>query len=88
MRRAPPLLVKTLLLGVGLAAATVGAAGSMSGDAKKAGNTFNLVVSSTASGRDPVVVRSLGSGVASDKKVVTNPYLVPLIQNAGSLHSR
>ena len=87
MRRAPSLLLKALLFlaawvaAGGAAAASTGAA---SDAAKRPNNSFNLYVSPQA-GAGTVVLPTPGVGVASNKGVITDPYKVPLIQNAGSL---
>ena len=86
MARAFLLIRLTLVLVGGLASAGATSAGGPSGDsAKKSGNTFNMVVSATAASTR-VTAPSAGASLAP-KAVVTNPYNVPLIQNASSLRS-
>lgn len=88
MRRAPSQLVKPFLLfGLIAAGAVAAASNSAASDAvgKKVSNSFNLYVT-PAAGTGTVVVPAPGVGLASSKAVITDPYKVPLIQNAGSLH--
>jgi hypothetical protein len=87
MARAFLLIRLTLVLVGGLAAASAAsAADGPSGDAaKKSGNTFNLVASGPLSA-PRLSVPSAGASL-SPKAVVSNPYNVPLLQNAGSLRS-
>ena len=86
MARAFLLIRLTLVLVGGVAAASVASAGGPSGDAaKKSGNTFNLVASGPVSA--PRVSAPSAGASLSPKGVVSNPYNVPLLQNAGSLRS-
>ncbi len=87
MCRAPSLLLKALLLVAGLVAAGGAAAasnGASSEVAKRPNNSFNLIVPQPP-GASAVVLPTPGVGIASSKSVITDPYKVPLIQNAGSL---
>lgn len=84
MARALSLLAKTALSIAALFAASPAAtANGASEPGRKSTNTFNLVYAATAP--TPVVVPGAGASVAPSKPVVSNPYHVPLIQNAGSL---
>jgi hypothetical protein len=87
MARAFLLIRLTFVLVAGLAAASaVSAAGGASSDSgRKAGNSFNLLQPAAAP-RGPGSAPSMGASLAP-KAVVSNPYNVPLIQNAGSLRS-
>lgn len=71
-----PLVVANSALGAG--------SFSASDTAKKSGNSFNVMYPA-ASPAAPVVLPTNGTGVAPGKAVVTNPYAVPLFQNAGAL---
>ena len=87
MRRASPLLVNALFLMVATVASgtAAGANNSAASDAaKRPSNSFNLYVAPTPAAVN-VVLPIQGVGVASSKTVITDPYKVPLIQNAGSL---
>jgi hypothetical protein len=87
MRRASPLLAKALLLFVASVAASTATAANNSAAsdaAKRPSNSFNLYVLPPP-GTGTVVLPTQGVGVASSKAVITDPYKVPLIQNAGSL---
>jgi hypothetical protein len=87
MRPASPLLAKALLLFVASVAAGTAAAANNSAAsdaAKRPSNSFNLYVpQSPIAGT--VVLPTQGVGIASNKVVITDPYKVPLIQNAGPL---
>jgi hypothetical protein len=87
MRFAPCLLVNALWL-VGGRIATGGAVaagnGAASDAAKRPNNSFNLFVPPPP-GASAAVLQAPGVGFASSKGVITDPYKVPLIQNAGSL---
>ena len=88
MARAIPLIAKSVLLLAGLIAVTAAAAGSATPaePAKKTTSSFNILYTATAPSA-PVIVPPGGVGVPVGKNVVIrNPYNVPLIQNAGSLH--
>ena len=86
MARAFLLIRSTLVLASGLAAAGAACAGGPAADyEKKSTNTFTMVTWAAA----PVVrggAPSAGASVAP-KGVVSNPYNVPLLQNANSLRS-
>jgi hypothetical protein len=86
MARAFLLIRLTLVLVGGLAAGAASAGGPAGDSAKKSGNTFTLITTATATGTR-VSVPSAGASLAP-KAVVSNPYNVPLMQNAGSLRSR
>jgi hypothetical protein len=75
-------LAVAALLAVGAAAA--GGLSSSEAPKKSATNSFNIL-STGASPNAPVVVPSNGTGLPPGKAVVTNPYNVPLFQNAGAL---
>lgn len=84
MARAFLLIRLTLLLVGGVAAAGAAGAGDTAGDpAKKSANTFTLVTWAAAPSTR-VSTPSAGASVPP-KAVVTNPYNVPLLQNANSL---
>ena len=86
MARAFLLIRLTLVLVGGLGAAGTASAGGSSGDAgKKSGNTFTMVTSAPATA-PRVSAPSAGASLAP-KAVVSNPYHVPLLQNASSLRS-
>ena len=85
MARAFLLIRLTLVLVGGLAAGAVSAGGPAGDSAKKSGNTFSLVTTATATGTR-VSAPSAGASLAP-KAVVSNPYNVPLLQNANSLRS-
>ena len=85
MARAFLLIRLTLVLVGGLAAAAASAGGPSGDSAKKSTNTFNMVVTATAPGTR-VSAPSPGASLAP-KGVVSNPYNVPLLQNASSLRS-
>ena len=87
MERAHPLFVKTVLTFASLLAtggALAGGSLSSSEPARKSTNTFTILYTATGPNA-PVVSSPNGTGVPSSKAVVTNPYNVPLIQNAGLL---
>jgi hypothetical protein len=74
-----------LLLAAVAAAQTVAVAGGPARDGNRpASNTFTLVAVTPARPA-PGSVPSNGVGVGPGKPVVSNPYHVPLLQNAGSL---
>ena len=76
----------SLLAALATASAFV-AAGSLSreGGERRVTSSFTLLYTTAA--KPPTVVPSNGVGIAPSKPVVSNPYNVPLIQNAGSLGS-
>lgn len=81
------LLIRLMLVLVGFGAASAASAvGGPSGDAaKKSGNSFNLVASGPVSA--PRLSTPSAGASLSPKAVVSNPYNVPLLQNASSLRS-
>jgi hypothetical protein len=79
-------LAALLATGAAGAAGAAGGLPSSVGPKTPASNSFNVFYSATAPNA-PVVVPSNGTGLPPSKPVVTNPYNVPLIQNAGSLGS-
>jgi hypothetical protein len=81
------LLIRLTLVLVGLAASSAASAvGGSAGDpGRKSTNTFNMITSAAAP-TSRVVAPSAGASLAP-KGVVSNPYNVPLMQNAGSLRS-
>jgi hypothetical protein len=85
--RATPFFRTTVALLAGLAAASAASAGGpAAGDpARTSTNSFTLVVA--AAPQTAATVPSMGVGVPT-KPVVSNPYNVPLIRNAGSLGAR
>ena len=85
MARAFLLIRLTLVLAGSLAAAAASAGGSAGDSAKKSGNTFTMVTAATPAGTR-VSAPSAGASLAP-KAVVSNPYHVPLLQNASSLRS-
>ncbi|HEX7441838.1 MAG TPA: hypothetical protein VF319_17260 [Caldimonas sp.] len=87
MARAFLLIRLTFVLVAGLAAASAASAagGAASDSGRKSGNSFNLLTSAAAP-NTRVIAPSAGASLAP-KAVVSNPYNVPLIQNAGSLRS-
>lgn len=87
MVRAASLLGPTLVCLAGVLAPEAGWAtgpGAQDGG-RRVTTTFNLVYAATAP-REPTVTPGAGASVPP-KAVVSNPYHVPLIQNAGSLGS-
>ena len=83
MARAFLLIRLTLVLVGGLAAAGAACAGGPAADTgRKTGSTFNLVTVQATGTR--VSAPSAGASLAP-KTVVSNPYNVPLLQNAGTL---
>ena len=67
-----------------LLATPVVVAGEREGD-RRATNSFVLVTAPPAKPAASPRLSSNGVGVAPAKPVVSNPYQVPLLQNAGSL---
>ena len=87
MARAFLLIRLSVVVAVALAAASgAQAVGGASGDSgKRRATRFNMITVATApNGR--VVAPSAGASLAP-KAVVSNPYNVPLLQNAGTLRS-
>ena len=85
MPRATSYIAKSAFLLAGLIVVTVATAGSApAGDATRKTSSFNILFTAAAP-KVPVVVPPGGVGVPPGKGVVTKPYNVPLLQNAGSL---
>jgi hypothetical protein len=87
MKRPISLAAQLVLAAAALIAADGAAtAGSLSGGetSKRPTNSFNVLYTATAPNA-PVIVPSNGAGLGPGKAVVTNPYNVPLFQNAGAL---
>jgi hypothetical protein len=70
-----------------LVAAHAAVAADRDGD-RRTTNTFVLVTGAPAKPADAPRPSSNGVGVAPAKPVVSNPYQVPLLQNAGTLRAR
>ena len=85
MARAFLLIRLTLMLAGGLIAAAASAGGPSGDSGKKSGNTFTMVTTAAPTGTR-VSAPSAGASLAP-KAVVSNPYNVPLLQNASSLRS-
>jgi hypothetical protein len=82
--RAIPLIRATLVLLAGLAGASgAWAGGPAAGESAKkpSTNSFTLVYAATP--REQATAPSMGVGVPT-RPVVSNPYNVPLLRNAGS----
>jgi hypothetical protein len=81
------LLIRLTLVLVGLSAAGVasGGGGATSDPGKKSTNSFSMITSAAAP-TSRVVAPSAGVSLAP-KAMVSNPYNVPLLQNAGSLRA-
>lgn len=85
MAPALSLIAKSVVLLAGLIVITAAAAGSApAADAPRKTNSFNVLYAVTMPNA-PVVVPPAGVGVPLGKGVVSNPYNVPMIQNAGTL---
>jgi len=80
-----PICQGALLMGLA-AAACAAAAGPPRDSERRTTNSFGLVYSATPA-TPPKGGQSNGVGVGPSKPVVSNPYNVPLLQNAGSLRS-
>jgi hypothetical protein len=85
MARALLLIRLTLVLFGGFAASASSAGGPAGDPGKRSGNTFTMVTSAPAAGTR-VSAPSAGASLAP-RAVVSNPYQVPLLQNASSLRS-
>ena len=83
----PSLLIRLTLVLVGLSAASVASAagGAAADPGRKSTNSFTMITSAAAPNAR-VVVPTAGASLAP-KALVSNPYNVPLLQNAGSLRS-
>ena len=81
------LLIRLTLVLVGLASASAASsAGGTAGDSgRKATASFSMITAA-ATPSPRAVAASAGASLAP-KAVVSNPYNVPLLQNAGSLRS-
>jgi hypothetical protein len=88
MRRTLSPLAKALLVVLGVVAAgdAMAARSSAASDAaaRRPSNSFNLYAVPPP-GESTVVLPTPGTGIASGRTVITDPYKVPLIQNAGTL---
>jgi hypothetical protein len=72
-----------------LACGVAGAGGGLAPSAapkRAASNSFNVLQNAPLPGA-PVILPSYGTAIPPGKAVVTNPYAVPLFQNAGTLGS-
>jgi hypothetical protein len=87
MMRTFLLILRAAMLIGGLFAAHFVAAGERDGDRRPTTNTFVLVKAATAKPAPTPGPSANGVGVAPAKPVVSNPYQVPLLQNAGSLRA-
>jgi hypothetical protein len=77
---------RAAVLVASLVAVGAAVAGGSSPRDRQATNTFTLLTGNTAQ-QAPVVVRSNGTGIGPSKPVVSNPYQVPLLQNAGPIRA-
>jgi hypothetical protein len=84
MARAFLLIRLTLVLAGALCAATAASAGPGGDSGPKSGSTLGMLTATTATGTR-VTAPPAGASLAP-KAVVSNPYNVPMLQNAGSLH--
>jgi len=87
MVRTFPHVVRAAAVLAGLMAAQCAVAADHNGD-RKTTNTFVLLTGAPAKPADAPRPSSNGVGVAPAKPVVSNPYQVPLLQNAGTLRAR
>jgi hypothetical protein len=78
-----PLGRASLIMAALVAAGAAVAGGNSPGD-RRVSNTFSLVTAAAPS-QSRVVAPSNGTGIGPSKPVVSNPYQVPLLQNAGSI---
>jgi hypothetical protein len=87
MVRATPMIraAAALIAGLAVASAVSAGGGTVSDSGRRPTTSFNMIVSVTAPAA-PRVAPSMGAGIAP-KAVVSDPYRVPMIQNAGSLGS-
>lgn len=79
-------IVRAAVIVAGLVAIEAAVAGGSPPADRRATNTFTLLTVPAAP-ESRVVVPSNGTGVGSSKPVVSNPYQVPLLQNAGPIRS-
>jgi hypothetical protein len=84
MVRAFLLAVRAAVLIGGSVAVTLVAAADREGD-RRPTNTFVLVTAQPTKPTGPSAPAANGVGLAPAKPVVSNPYQVPLLQNAGTL---
>lgn len=81
-------VVRAALLTIGsIAVVHAAMAGDRDGD-RRTGNTFILVTATPPKPAATPPQSSNGVGVAPAKPIVSNPYQVPLLQNAGTLRGR
>jgi hypothetical protein len=81
-----PIAKGVLLTALAAAPAIAAAGGAPREGERRTTNSFSLIYSATAP-EAPKSAQSNGVGVGPSKPVVSNPYNVPLLQNAGSLRS-
>ncbi|MEO5844732.1 MAG: hypothetical protein ABIQ33_07810 [Caldimonas sp.] len=79
------LLIRLTLVLVGLASTSAASAAGGASDSRKSSHTFTMVNSAAAPG-SRTIASSAGASLAP-KAVVSNPYNVPLLKDAGSLRS-
>ncbi|HEV8208752.1 MAG TPA: hypothetical protein VGP77_01470 [Vicinamibacterales bacterium] len=87
MLRASFVVVRVAIVLGGLLALQCAAAGDRDGG-RPATNSFVLVTAATAQPAAAPRPSPNGTGVPPAKPVVSNPYQVPLLQNAGTLRAR
>ena len=87
MSRAPSLVLRTAVVIGGLLALQGAAAGDRDGG-RPPTNSFVLVTAATATPPSTPRPSPNGAAVPASRPVVTNPYQVRLLQNAGSLRAR
>ena len=87
MARALLPIFPAVVLFAGLTVACSAAAGGPAGGARPATNSFTLLATGPGP-KAPSGGQSNGVGVGPSKPVVSNPYNVPLLQNAGTLRAR
>ena len=85
MVRASSLARPALAFAVALAAVGAAVAGDSAGNDGRKSSSFGLLFNS-ATPHTPVAAPSAGVGLAPGKPVVRDPYKVPMMQNAGTLH--
>ena len=85
MLRTPfPLVPAAAVIGALVALHGAALAGEREGE-RRSTNTFVLVISGAAKPQSSPAPSSNGVGVPPAKPVLSNPYQVPLLQNAGTL---